>query len=281
MDSQGPTKSAPSAPSADSTACPPSAASSAEVQFGDDSANVWLHIYHTDGATAFLNNWVLKSKEIPIYHLGVEVYGEEWSFQYFEDAWDDQSISGVIRCQPKRMTDYDYQDSVCLGPTKLSEDQVDEILLRLHYEYPASSYHLTRRNCITFANVLVGLLEPPKIFPATLRGICDASSNSQSIDATVDYGWSWAKWYMIRKHQQPQPQPASASRGAGCLCCNAAGAERQSSMWSLLAGPGYSCTGKVCMGGVRRDDGIEEQMGNLQTEGSRASSEKRVLNEPH
>lgn len=272
------------APSADSTACPPSAASSGVGDEGlgeaaNDGANVWLHVYHTDPWTAFLNNWVLKSREIPIYHLGVEVYGEEWSFQYFEDAWDDQSISGVIRCQPKRMTDYDYQESVCLGPTKLNEDQVDEILLRLHYEYPASSYHLTRRNCITFAGVLVELLGAPKPFPATLKGICDASNNSSSIDATVDYSWSWAKWYMLRKHQSPDPDPGGRALG-GCLCCNAPGADRQGSMWNILLQPGYTCTGKMCPGGPRREEGtMEDPMGHLR-DGSRTPSDKRPA-EPH
>lgn len=72
-----------------------------------------------------------------IYHAGIEVYGEahkwgclgeeevtiscaddlsadhldpfrlqEWSFQYFEDTWNDPSISGILRCMPKQMSGY-------------------------------------------------------------------------------------------------------------------------------------------------------------------------------
>ena len=29
---------------------------------------------------------------------------QEWSFQYFEDTWNDPTISGIIRCAPKQMS---------------------------------------------------------------------------------------------------------------------------------------------------------------------------------
>lgn len=228
---------------------------------GQSFSDVILHIYHCDQWTGFLNKWWLSNQDIPIYHLGVEVYGEEWSFLYFEDSWDDESVSGVLRCQPKCMADYDYQESISLGPTPLNEDEVDEILLRLHYEYPACTYHLTRRNCMTFADTLVSYLRPPKPFPVRLKGIVDAASQAPRIDATVDYGWSWAKWYMARKHERPGGD--AGEQPAGYFCCSATGAERQSSMWALLLQPGYMCTGKMCPGGPRggggsKIDGIDD-----------------------
>jgi len=228
-----------------------------EVEAESDP-DVFLHIYQCDQWTGLLNKWWLKDQEIPIYHVGVEVYGEEWSFLYFEDSWDDDSVSGVIRCQPKNMADYDYQESINLGPTPLSEDEVDEILLRLHYEYPACSYHLTRRNCLTFADVLVGHLRPPNPFPVKFKGIVDAASKAPRMDATVDYGWSWAKWYMLRKHQQPDE---AGGQPSGYFCCSATGSDRQSSMWNLLLQPDYTCTGKMCPAGPRgKIEGIDDHV---------------------
>jgi hypothetical protein len=146
--------------------------------FIEGSPEVWLHIYHTDPYTGFLNKALLKSAQIPIYHAGVEVYGEEWSFQYFEDTWNDPSISGVLRCQPKLMAGYDYQESISLGTTPYQEDAVDHIIARLQMEWPACSYHLTRRNCLTFAETFASVLMAPEPFPAWLRGILDASNNN-------------------------------------------------------------------------------------------------------
>jgi hypothetical protein len=212
----------------------------------ESNPDVWLHIYHCDPYTGFLNRHLLKNAEIGIYHAGVEVYGEEWSFQYFEDTWNDPSVSGLIRCMPKRMTDYEYQESINLGPTPLSEEDVDQILLALHYEWPACSYHLTHNNCLTFAEHFAKKLQVPNDFPAWLKGILEASRQSQSVDAIVDYSWSWVKWYMIRKHQQveeeiqaPPPEVASDAPRLG--------------FWMVLLQPGYACSGSaLCPGGPRR-----------------------------
>lgn len=255
-------------PPAQSSSQPPVGYRDREADFnpivceGASSADVILHIYQCDQWTGFLNRWLLKGQDIPIYHLGVEVHGEEWSFLYFEDTWDDDSVSGVIRCQPKCMADYEYLESVNLGPTPLSVDEVDELLVRLHYDYPACTYHLTRRNCLTFAAELTGLLRPPNPFPATFKGILDAANQTPTIDATVDYGWSWAKWYMLRKHSQAE-EGNGGDGSSGYLCCAAGGSDRQESMWSLLH-PGYTCSGRMCPAGStiakHRMDGLDDDI---------------------
>merc|ERR1712094_43876 len=155
--------------------------------------NVWLHIYHCDKYTGFLNQLCLSRADMPIYHVGVEVYQDEWAYQYFEDAWDEIDISGVIRCEPKKMVDFSYQCSLCLGPTPLDIEQVDQILSQLYNEWPACGYHLTRRNCLTFAETLVQLLQSPESYPEVLRWLGLATKSHPNIDAVVDYGWSWAK----------------------------------------------------------------------------------------
>mmetsp|Transcript_3627 Transcript_3627/g.9920 ORF Transcript_3627/g.9920 Transcript_3627/m.9920 type:complete len:246 (-) Transcript_3627:332-1069(-) len=175
-------------------------ATSSPPECGSD---VWLHIYHCDPCTGCLNRILLKRAEIGIYHAGIEVYGEEWSFQYFEDTWDDPAVSGLIRCLPKQMPDYEYQESVNLGPTTLSQEDVDRVLLSLHHEWPACSYHLTHNNCLTFAERFARELQAPAAFPVRLKGILEASRQNSCVDAIVDYSWSWVKWWMIRKHRQP------------------------------------------------------------------------------
>jgi len=183
---------------------------------GSDAKNandVLVHVYHCDPYTGFLNTAVLERAEIGIYHAGIEVYGEEWSFQYFEDTWDDPSVSGLIRCAPRRMTQFEYQETLNLGPTTRSRSEVDTLLRDLHGKWPACSYHLTHNNCLTFAEQLVELLQPPEPFPAKLKGILEASRQNAGVDAIVDYSWSWLKWWMIWKTEQQQQARLAAAEG--------------------------------------------------------------------
>ncbi|CAJ1421975.1 unnamed protein product [Effrenium voratum] len=212
---------------------------------GDDDAeiynprDVWVHIYHCDPYTGFLNRMMLNRSEIGIYHAGIEVYGEEWSFQYFEDTWNDPTISGIMRCLPKQMAGYEYQESLNLGPTPLSQDEVDDLLEGLSDEYSASTYHLTHRNCLTFAQHLAKSLKAPKEFPPWILGILDASTKLGALDATVDYFWSWAKWYMIRKHEPPEEETQPVPSG-------------QANSWSFF-GLNPSCSPSMCPGPAKRE----------------------------
>jgi hypothetical protein len=184
-----------------------------EVEVDNSAASIWLHIYHCDPYTGFLNQKWLASREMGIYHAGVEVFGEEWSFQYFEDTWNDPTISGLIRCRPRQMTDYEYQESINLGPTPLSQFEVNELLRRLIREWPACNYHLTRNNCLTFAETLISELQVPGSFPTRLRSILDASNNNSAVGGIVDYSWSWLKWWMIRKHRLEEEEAAAPAAG--------------------------------------------------------------------
>lgn len=180
-----------------------------------EDVKVWLHIYHIDPYTGWLNWAVLKGQETPIYHVGVEIYGDEWAFNYFDDTWDDPSVSGIINCVPKNMPGYDYQESVCLGPTQLSGRDVDQALYRLRDEWPACTYHLTRRNCVSFAQQFITILDPPDPFPLMVSGVNELSRNNPIHEGIVDYGWSWAKWWMRRQHAAEEEERRSEAVASG------------------------------------------------------------------
>lgn len=174
--------------------------------------DVWLHVYNTDPITAFANRLCLLNLGCPIHHLAVEVYGTEWCFQYFEDTWNDPDYPGVFRCKPKKMPNYEYQYSLCLGPTALSEDSVQFIIRETVKEWPACSYHLIHRNCITYAEALVDKLRPPQAFPEAFKAILAGVTRRSSLDGVVDYGWECAKWFMVRKHQAPEEREPIGGR---------------------------------------------------------------------
>lgn len=47
---------------------------------------MFLHVYEIDRMTTFFNRTVLEWSESGAYHVGVEVYGDEWSFAYYTDV---------------------------------------------------------------------------------------------------------------------------------------------------------------------------------------------------
>mmetsp|Transcript_43503 Transcript_43503/g.93169 ORF Transcript_43503/g.93169 Transcript_43503/m.93169 type:complete len:358 (-) Transcript_43503:24-1097(-) len=196
-------------------------------------SDVWVHIYHCDPYTSFLNRTILDQTH-GIYHAGVEVYREEWSFQYYEDTWEDPSISGLVRCSPRRMPDYQYVESSYMGRTSLAVPEVEKLLLRLHDDWPASSYHLTHRNCLSFAEEFCTALNVPREFPEKLKGIINASKRNPNVDAAVDYTWSLMKWWMIRNNPRPEPLVSRAVTG-------------QTDQWTVAAT-------SVCESSLKRDD---------------------------
>lgn len=163
-----------------------------------------VHVYTTDPVTAWLNWAGLEYAQVPIYHAGIEVYGTEWAFQYFDDAWDDETISGVMCCEPRHMAGFEYRQTINLGPSTRSVVEVRNIIEKMRLEWPANSYHLTRHNCLSFARDFVRALEVPEEFPSFLLGFSDAPRYLPRTDAIVDIGWNWYKW-AVKRNSEPLP----------------------------------------------------------------------------
>ena len=116
---------------------------------------VKLHIYDLPGLALGLNT-CLKGI-LGIYHTGVEVHGREWSF----------SSNGIVECCPGGCAYPLYRESVTLGTTSLSEDEVKMLLHRFDSAWVAAEYHCIRRNCSDFSEALcvaLGVARPPRIF---------------------------------------------------------------------------------------------------------------------
>jgi len=48
-------------------------------------AHAFLHVYEVDKMTSWFNKAFLEKNECGAYHVGVEVFGDEWSFAYYTD----------------------------------------------------------------------------------------------------------------------------------------------------------------------------------------------------
>merc|ERR1719188_770523 len=115
---------------------------------------VLLHIYdvsHEHGVRK-LNKW-LAHKRNPlkfggVFHAGIEVNGLEWSFGM--SLLD--SVPGVTCSMPREHPDHRYRQTVKLRCTRLSAEEVADVISQMIEEYPGDDYNLLRRNCCHFAD---------------------------------------------------------------------------------------------------------------------------------
>ena len=170
----------------------------ADSQQGNE---VWLHVYDLTPILKRLNKMALRPARLGAFHCGIEALGSEWSFRAFDFAWDDPTMSGVIRNEPRIHPAYLYRESLMLGHTPLSEDAIDFILDTLMEEWPANSYHLVARNCVTFAEEFAQVLQAPEPFPSWVHGAMDACK-TPPLKAISNCAWSWLKWWSKRKAEQ-------------------------------------------------------------------------------
>jgi len=120
---------------------------------------VLLHVYdlhedlqETNGYLAFsLDNFAMGG----LFHVGVEVFGSEWSYGYI----------GVCCDPPRTLEAHEYRCSVVMAQTELSSREVAKQVYNLCQTWSGKEYDLISRNCCSFATELcqclgVGALPP-------------------------------------------------------------------------------------------------------------------------
>lgn len=155
---------------------------------------VWLNVYDIDAATTHLNEHLLKLN-LGAFHCGVEVLGDEWFF-----AWGESDYTGVMWTEPRSHRVHVYRESLCMGESGLSEQDIRNVLGDIMDEWLASSYHPITRNCVSFAEALVTALKVPEPFPPWVRGAMDAGK-SPMVLPLGDCAWTWVRWYCSQPDQ--------------------------------------------------------------------------------
>lgn len=159
---------------------------------------VMLHVYDIDPITAKLNETFLRSINLGAFHCGVEVCGEEWFY-----AWGETDECGVHCNQPQCHRVHIYRESVCMGHSPLSFDEIHRVISDAHDKWRANDYHPITKNCVSFAEELIealGAVNEP--FPEWVRGAADAGK-LPILYPIADWGWQWVKWYCS---EEPPPE---------------------------------------------------------------------------
>lgn len=109
---------------------------------------VFLHVY--DCASEKSNNLQYLVFQHGVFHASVEVYGREWTF----GGCGMDSLS-----PPGRDPNYpNHRERLCQGCTRLSEQQVFELIGNLQRKWKGRHYDLLTKNCCHFAQELLAEL---------------------------------------------------------------------------------------------------------------------------
>jgi deubiquitinase DESI2 len=119
-------------------------------------------------------NAVTRGIGFGVFHGGLEVLGQEWSFGYCPAG------TGVYCCRPKSNPLYEYRESVDLGSTALRPEEIADLVRKFKAAWQGSSYELLTRNCCHFVDELARELGCQPI-PGWLNRFAEAS------DATVTF----------------------------------------------------------------------------------------------
>jgi len=126
---------------------------------------VLLNIYDVSQEDSIhkLNKW-LAHKNSPlkfggVFHAGVEVNGLEWSFGMSLS----ETMPGVSCCEPREHPAHRFRQTVHLRNTRMTPEDISDLISQLLEEYPGDDYDLLRRNCCHFADDFARRLGAGKI----------------------------------------------------------------------------------------------------------------------
>lgn len=136
------------------------------------------------------------------FHVGVEVFGEEWAF----------SADGVHRHTPcKHPAGYAHRDTVDMGSTPVDLPKWRKLCRQLNKSWPRRSYHLLKKNCVSFACEVCRCLEVPVEVPRWVLGAAAMLEASPKLQAALMAGIT-GQHEVITKQQLNTPLSGTKNR---------------------------------------------------------------------
>jgi deubiquitinase DESI2 len=90
---------------------------------------------------------------IGFYHLGIEIYGTEYSF----------NKTGIFTIQPKTYEKYPLRETIYLGQSDMNFHDIYSIILKMDIQFNSLNYNLFHNNSNDFCNLFLNNLSVYKI----------------------------------------------------------------------------------------------------------------------
>lgn len=167
------------------------------AQGSQEGAVVRLNIYNVN-KTLEVANWLfLRDHNMGIYHCSVQVFDYEWSFMLFPKELAQTNAptrTGVVQCAPRCLRSFRFCESIDIGRTTLSSSEAFHAALNISKDWPSNSYHVTRRNCISFAEALVEKLGVEPKFPEWVTNSWKMATMTPHIAHFFDSSMEFTRW---------------------------------------------------------------------------------------
>eukprot|EP00930_Biecheleria_cincta_P095353 TRINITY_DN87315_c0_g1_i1.p1 TRINITY_DN87315_c0_g1~~TRINITY_DN87315_c0_g1_i1.p1 ORF type:complete len:405 (-),score=60.48 TRINITY_DN87315_c0_g1_i1:51-1238(-) len=119
-----------------------------QLMGAEDGEVVWLHIYDIFAGPFEWVNHLTRPAGTGFFHAAIEVYSQEWSYGH------NRAGSGVYNVKPRCDPQHVYRESIKLGYTSKSKQEVISIVGKMKMEWRGQEYDLLYNNCCHFCDNL-------------------------------------------------------------------------------------------------------------------------------
>lgn len=181
-------------------------------------SDIWLNVYDLSKTIGWMNDAFLRKFQLGIFHCGVEVHGKEYFFgsNAKGSSSENPKTSGIGKGVPRSRLINVYRESVWMGHTALSPNQISRIVYKLGKEWRLETYHITHQNCHSFAEAFVKVLGSDVDFPSWIKKASDVSRSNWGVSVFAD-----ADTYLRHQEWWRKGMPGLPALPIAGSCCKA------------------------------------------------------------